>query len=49
MHEFLPHEVDDFHEVAKSLNISIDDLKQRVRNETNPMLATEVQISNNMP
>ena len=40
LHEFLPHEVDDFHEVAKSLNISIDDLKQRVADliETNPML-----------
>ena len=29
--EFLPREVNDFHEVAKSLNISIDDLKQRVQ------------------
>ena len=40
LHEFLPHEVNDFHEVARSLNISIDDLKQRVSDliETNPML-----------
>ncbi len=40
LHEFLPHEVNDFHEVAKSLNISIDDVKQRVADliETNPML-----------
>ena len=40
LHEFLPHEVNDFHEVAESLNISIDDLKQRVADliETNPML-----------
>ena len=40
LHEFLPHEVNDYHEVAKSLNISIDDVKQRVADliETNPML-----------
>ncbi len=40
LHEFLPHEVSDFQEVAQSLNIPIDDLKQRVADliETNPML-----------
>ena len=40
LHEFLPHEEADFEEVASSLNIKIDDLKQRVSElvETNPML-----------
>ena len=40
LHEFLPHAEEDFAEVAGSLNIKVDDLKQRVSEliESNPML-----------
>jgi len=40
LHEFLPHEENDFEEVASSLNTSIENLKNRVTEliETNPML-----------
>jgi pyruvate,orthophosphate dikinase len=40
LHEFLPHAEEDFAEVASSLNIKVDDLKQRVSEliESNPML-----------
>jgi len=40
LHEFLPHEENDFEEVASSLNTSVENLKDRVTEliETNPML-----------
>jgi len=40
LHEFLPHQENDFEEVASSLNTSIENLKNRVTEliETNPML-----------
>ncbi|MDX0315714.1 pyruvate, phosphate dikinase [Sinorhizobium meliloti] len=39
-HEFLPHSNDEFEEVAKGMNASVDKLKQRARelHEVNPML-----------
>ncbi|MDX0110036.1 pyruvate, phosphate dikinase, partial [Sinorhizobium meliloti] len=40
LHEFLPHSDDEFEEVAKAMNGSVDKLKQRARelHEVNPML-----------
>lgn len=40
LHEFVPHEQDKLEELAKSLNISMDELKKRAANlrESNPMM-----------